>query len=128
VGFLILLIVVVVVIVAVKKSKSRKMAFMPAPPGFNPTFQFKNIIAIDVNQEVLMTKDVVSGRVAYTKKADILRWNDFTNNGHFGLEIHLRDLHIPLIMVSFGRNSGGAHLAREQWASRLSTWVNNSPD
>ncbi len=124
-GFFILLIVVVVVIVVVKKGKGGRDS-MPAPPGFNPTFQFKNIIALDVNQDVLMTKDVVSGRVAYTKKADILRWNDFTNNGHFGLEIHLRDLHIPLIMVSFGRNSGGAHLAREQWSSRLSTWVNNS--
>lgn len=124
-GFFILLIVVVVIIVVVKKGKGGRGS-MPAPPGFNPTFQYKNIIALDVNQDVLMTKDVVSGRVAYTKKADILRWNDFTNKGYFAMEIHLRDLHIPLILVSFGRNSSGAHLAREQWASRLSTWVNNS--
>ncbi|AGG90110.1 hypothetical protein [Rhodanobacter denitrificans] len=125
-GFFILLIVVVVLIVVVKKGMSGGGASMSAPPGFNPTFQLKNLIAIDMSQNILMTKDGVSGRVVYTKKANILRWNKFDNNGHFGVQIHVHDLDHPMILVSFGRNSRGAHLAREEWSSRLSTWVNNS--
>ncbi|EIM04446.1 MULTISPECIES: hypothetical protein [Gammaproteobacteria] len=127
-GFFILLIVVVVIIVVVKKGKGWRDS-MPAPPGFNPTFQYKNIIAIDVNQEVLMAKDALSGRVTYTKKADILRWNSVTGGGgtdQAALQIHVRDLHNPMIHVSFGSFSPKQGEIQRQWASRLSTWVNNS--
>lgn len=124
----ILMFVVVMIILFIKKIQgpvSRNS--MPAPHGFNPTFQFKDKIAIDTNQDVLMTKDSISGRISYVKRVDILRWNDLMGaNGHFVLQIHVRDLQIPLINISFGRNSQRAHLAREEWYARLTTWVNNS--
>lgn len=126
-GFLILLIVVIVLIVIVKKGKRGGGVSMPAPPGFSATFQFKDVIAIDVNQNVLMVKDALSNRVVYTKKADILRWNNMTGgNGHFLLQIHVRDLQSPVIHVNFGRNRANSGDIRNEWESRLTTWVNNS--
>lgn len=117
--------ILVVVIVLVVKFGSRFGGKQPdAPAGFNPAFRYKDSLALDTNLNVLMAKDRRAGRVFYLKKDDLLRWNEGHWKGHYALELHIRDLNTPTIVVcpvGFGFRAHG-----EEWYSRITTWRNNT--
>lgn len=98
---------------------------MQTPEGFNPSFRFKNVIALDTEKNILMARDV-RGRVAYIKKEDLIRWNTDLGPHISFLELHQRDMNHPNIKVRFG----GAWINRrstcEEWFSRVSMWVNHT--
>ena len=106
------------------------------PAGFTASFAHDNI-AIDEPAGKIWLRGK-GGYSAVLSKSEILRWNvAYISNGphHLNnrLEIHVRDLNRPKCEVAFRRHSdawkwSAARNAQEaeEWASRLTTWVNNS--
>lgn len=125
---ILLSLVVAGVVFFLVKGKSGSTAKLP--DGFVSSFAHDNI-AIDQQNGKLWLRSR-SGDSKVVDKADVLRWNvAYVSRGavHYNnkLEVHVRDLRHPKIDVHFdryrdaNRNSSEA----EEWASRLTTWINN---
>lgn len=110
--------------------------------GFNPTYEAANI-AIDVPAGKVWLRDA-SGHEAIFNKGDLLRWQTGETSGRDGffivkfpfpsLAIHVSDLSRPRYDVVFHKYSTGNiknvyarnQAERDEWYSRLTTWVNDT--